>query len=863
MPHILSASAPEPAPARALASALALTLALLAPRAAGSSPALAPAAPAGWSNVAIGGGGYVLQTFFHALTPHAYMKTDVGGVYRREADAAAPGGFRWLPLLDAFGPSASDAYSVSALAMGPRSGADLAALCGGYWAWSNCTVLLSADAGASWSVSPATSGWGLRCGGNEGDRAVGDRMAFHPANAGLAAVGGSDGRVYITTDGFASTAVPARVALPPPAAAAACDPQRNSSCVVRSVLWLPAAGGAQAATLLLAAVPAFGLFASVGPDFADAAGWSFVFGSDAPSEINRLAAVPGQPGRLWATAARGGVWRGDVQPDGAGGWAVSWGVAGALAGEGVPFSGIAVRGDGGIDVVVMSLLYDSNTTLFRSPDGGATFARQNWSVTSLVPWWGANDFNTNLNAASSLAFDPFADAPTPSLWATDFFGVYRADAPLPAAGALAADDSSASPLSFVNVETGHEEVCVNVIRAPAAGALLSGAADVGGWRHDQGEAAWPTATFKAADGYAHNCVYDIAHTLKLRSDGSAPDALYVTAGDEYGSCHGSPSWCGLHSWVGVSRDGGASFADTAFDSVYAVSQANPYRVAVHPFDGAKAVVAARSGLPVAFTRDYGATWANATGVVSVGEQGNFWFGQPLARENQIDEAAPEAVFYFYNGTGGLSVSSDSGASFATVYAGFPSWSVPFFGLATPPRGASAAGDLWTFAGWKLYHSINGGVNQTSVWSFYHPDTVIAVGPLPPAVSPSGRNERGLAALCAARAARAAAAAGRPPLPALAGAAYAVYVIGARDYDEPSALFASVDLGHSWQPLSGANSTTPAQGLGDTPTALEASAKQPGVLYVGTGGRGVFARDVSAELVAALLACERAEVAEGG
>ena len=152
-------------------------------------------------------------------------------------------------------------------------------------------------------------------------------------------------------------------------------------------------------------------------------------------------------------------------------------------------------------------------------------------------------------------------------------------------------------------------------------------------------------------------------------------------------------------------------------------------------------------------------------------------------------------------------------------------------------------------------STDGGVNQSGVWSFYHPDTVITVGLLPPASSPGGRDERALAALCAERGARAAAAAGRPPLPAPAGAAYAVYVIGERDYNEPSALFASVDLGHSWVPLSGASSPTPTQGLGDTPTALEASAKEPGVLYVGTGGRGVFARNVSAELVAALLACE--------
>ena len=81
----------------------------------------------------------------------------------------------------------------------------------------------------------------------------------------------------------------------------------------------------------------------------------------------------------------------------------------------------------------------------------------------------------------------------------------RADAP-PGAPALA----------FTNVEAGHEEVCVNVVRAPAAGPLLSGAADVGGWRHDQGEAAWPTATFKAADGWAHICVFAHTHAQAAR-----------------------------------------------------------------------------------------------------------------------------------------------------------------------------------------------------------------------------------------------------------------------------------------------------------------------------------------------------------
>ena len=59
---------------------------------------------------------------------------------------------------------------------------------------------------------------------------------------------------------------------------------------------------------------------------------------------------------------------------------------------------------------------------------------------SLVPWWGQNDYNTDLNAACSLAWDPHATSPT--LWATDFFGVYVA---------VASPDNASEPLSFVTV----------------------------------------------------------------------------------------------------------------------------------------------------------------------------------------------------------------------------------------------------------------------------------------------------------------------------------------------------------------------------------------------------------------------------
>ena len=178
----------------------------------------------------------------------------------------------------------------------------------------------------------------------------------------------------------------------------------------------------------------------------------------------------------------------------------------------------------------------------------------------------------------------------------------------------------------------------------------------------------------------------------------------------------------------------------------------------------------------------------------------------------------------------------------------------FFGVATPPRGAAPAGDVWAFAGWKLYHSTNGGANFSQVWQFYELDHVFTLGPLPNVTAPSGRGAAELFAACAAAGAAEAAAAGKPPLPAPgAGAGYTVYAVGTRAYGEDAALYGSVDAGAHWELLAGGNAT-PANALGDAPYVLEASKREPGVLFVGTGGRGAWWRDVGAELRAALLKC---------
>jgi hypothetical protein len=70
---------------------------------------------------------------------------------------------------------------------------------------------------------------------------------------------------------------------------------------------------------------------------------------------------------------------------------------------------------------------------------------------------------------------------------------------------------------------------------------------------------------------------------------------------------------------------------------------------------------------------------------------------------QISNTSSEATIYYYNGTTTLFTSTDSGATFTPTYERLNPWNTPFFGVAVPPRGAAAAGDLWVFSGWQLFH----------------------------------------------------------------------------------------------------------------------------------------------------------------
>lgn len=317
----------------------------------------------------------------------------------------------------------------------------------------------------------------------------------------------------------------------------------------------------------------------------------------------------------------------------------------------------------------------------------------------------------------------------------------------------------------------------------------------------------------------------------------------------------------------MSHDGGQTFTETTYDTVFQDSNAIPYRVSVHPFNGSVAVISGYQGYPTVFTHDAGVTWHNSTMagqpgsiVPSVGPYGNFWWAYPLARENNqpSTSAAAPATFYYYNGTSALFTSVDSGATWSLTYNGFPPWNVPLFAIATPPRGTAAAGDIWAFAGWQLQHSTNGGANFSQAWEFSSVKSTITVGPLPNVTGAAAMSARCALRLPEESRPRGAHVdilnseeAARSPYPysTAAGPAYVVYAAGSAVWGAYQGVFASVDYGNSWREL-----TTADEMLGDSVGVLEASLASPGVLTVGTDGRGAFYIDATAILLEELSKC---------
>lgn len=122
-----------------------------------------------WDNIVIGDGGFIPGIVFSRAEPGlAYVRTDIGGAYRRDGESG-----RWIPLQDAM--HQSNYFGIESIAPDPVD-ADVVYAAAGMYRRDGAAILRSRDRGATWDVFPVA----FRMGGNEDGRGLGERLAIDP-----------------------------------------------------------------------------------------------------------------------------------------------------------------------------------------------------------------------------------------------------------------------------------------------------------------------------------------------------------------------------------------------------------------------------------------------------------------------------------------------------------------------------------------------------------------------------------------------------------------------------------------------------------------------------------------------------------
>jgi hypothetical protein len=127
-----------------------------------------------WHNVTIGGGGFSPGIIFSRAERNlAYLRTDIGGIYRWDHPTQT-----WVPLQDTF--SEGNYFGIESIALDPHDPQIVYAAVGMYHT-SPAAIIRSTNRGSTWTVYPV----GFRMGGNEKGRGVGERLGIDPNKSDL------------------------------------------------------------------------------------------------------------------------------------------------------------------------------------------------------------------------------------------------------------------------------------------------------------------------------------------------------------------------------------------------------------------------------------------------------------------------------------------------------------------------------------------------------------------------------------------------------------------------------------------------------------------------------------------------------
>ena len=410
-----------------------------------------------WTNVSIGGGGYVTGVYLHPLQQDlVYIRTDVGGFYRWNSVDK-----RWIPLTDHFGLQESNYYGGEALALDPKNPNIVYIAAGKHSAnWAGLgTIFKSTNQGQTWTKLKID----LPMGGNDPQRWIGERLAVNPFNSNLIFFGSRLNGLWKSSDAGATwvkvTSFPAKP---------------KADIGIAGILFNKKVSG-----LVYANAYGDGIYKSTDTGVT----WSKI--AKSPSEANRMALASN--GVLYVTHASGvskyanEVWS-NITPSNAK----------------TAFNPLSVDPNNPNHVLIVSEQYaqiKDNCRIFQSTNGGATWQKKTPTLKPQVPWWSDWYFTSG---SSAIEFDPKVSG---KVWLTDWFGTWQTN------------NIKQEQSVWFNYEKGHEELVSFALVSPPRGSLLlSGVADVDGFNHSKGLDTYPSTQLGGSISPRFQDTYSLAYS---------------------------------------------------------------------------------------------------------------------------------------------------------------------------------------------------------------------------------------------------------------------------------------------------------------------------------------------------------------
>lgn len=652
-------------------------------------------APYKFKNVKMGGTGFVSGIVFsQARKDLAYARTDVGGAYRWDGGTES-----WTPLLDWVDWDHWGYMGVASIAASPSDANKVWAAVGMYtsdWNPDHGAILRSGDQGGTWKTTVLP----FKLGGNMPGRGMGERLAVDPNNDNVLFLAAPSGKgLWRSTDGGATwgqvTAFPH----------SGDDPRTPGSAEDPGLVWVTfdkSTGRPGSATRTLYV----GVADAGHPVYRSTDGgatWAPLAG--APTGFLPHKGVLDPVGhRLYIATSdtsgpfdggKGDVWKYDTVT---GAWTRISPVPSTSSDDYFGYSGLTIdRQHPDTIMVGTQVSWWPDGIIWRSTDAGSTWTRiWDWGAwpnrnlrytfdITATPWatMGAQSEPPILvprigQAISAMEIDPFASDRM----------LFNGGPGIAGTKSLTSWDTGGTVTLTPEVEGLEEGATLGLIKPPG-GPLVSAMGDVGGFRHDDLDAA-PKTIFTSP----------IFTTTRSVDYAERNPKVIVRAGDfndsdRPGDSHAAFSTDGGATWFQGSEPGGVNSGGNI------AAAADGSRFVWAPGD---------SGQQVVHSTGYGTTWAPSAGV-------------PANAIVSSDRVNPMKFYALSNGT--FYVSTDGGANFTATATGLP---VTEWG----PRGVKAVpgreGDLWVAGGTAsgssaLWHSTDSGATFTRVSGVEQADNI--------------------------------------------------------------------------------------------------------------------------------------------